>query len=132
MKTARDEGGGGYHPLHWLQHSYLQLGRVDNAAKTLAIIENDAKSITSSYNRNHLAMCRATMLVETRGSGPATIMEPVDARAFPHNIPSPATRFAVGLENIRRKDITSARRALDSIRSRAASMKGPDPRISPP
>src|SRR5687768_5510178 len=79
MKTARDEGVGGYHPLHWLQYAYLQIGRDDEAAKLLAVIEEDAKTITSSYNRGHLAACRATMLVETRGKGPASMMLPVDA-----------------------------------------------------
>src|SRR5215207_115214 len=63
MKTARDEGVGGYHPLHWLEHAYMQIGRDDEAAKLLAIVEDDAKTNTSQINRTYLALCRATMLV---------------------------------------------------------------------
>ena len=123
MKTARDAGQGGYHPLHWLEHSYLQLGRFDDASKTLAIIENDAKGNSSSYNRTHLAMCRATMLVETRGSGPASIMEQVDASGISTQGYFVGHDLAIGLEYVRRNEIAAARRSLDSIRTRAASMK---------
>ncbi|MEQ1764663.1 MAG: hypothetical protein ABL984_16155, partial [Pyrinomonadaceae bacterium] len=72
MKTARDSGGGGYHALHWLQHGYLQLGKVEDATRTLAIIEDDNKRIATGYARTHLAMCRATMLVETQRAEPAS------------------------------------------------------------
>ncbi len=118
MKTARDGGTGGYHPLHWLQHSYLQLGKFDDAAKTLAIIEDDTKRTPSNYARTHLAMCRATMLVEERGTGPASIMEPVDSSGI-NSIASFSNHdLAIGLEFVRRKDLDSARRSLAAMRSR--------------
>lgn len=124
MITARNEGAGGYHPLHWLLHSYLQLGRIDDAAKILAIIEDDAKTIFTPYNRTHLAMSRATMLVETRGGGPASIMETVDSAGIFAQSAFVGHDLAIGLEYIRRKDNSAARRSLESIRSRTAVIKG--------
>jgi tetratricopeptide (TPR) repeat protein len=121
MKTARDEGNGGYHPLHWLQHSYLQIGRDDEAAKVLAIIEEDAKTITSSYNRTHLAMCRATMLVETRGKGPASMMTPVDANGIRSIGAFSNHDLAIGLEYVRRNDLPLAKKTLETLRARSAT-----------
>ncbi len=123
MKTARDEGSGGYHPLHWLQHAYLQLGRTEDAAKLVAIVEDDLTRNPSPYARTHLAMCRATMIVETRGSG-ASIMEPVDATGISSQSVFVGHDLVIGLEHARRKDVPAARRMLDSIRSRSATMKG--------
>jgi outer membrane protein assembly factor BamD (BamD/ComL family) len=122
MKTARDQGTGGYHPLHWLEHSYLQLGRNDDAAKALAIIEDDAKTITSPYNRVHLAMCRATLLVENRGAGPSSLMEPVNSTGVRATLPFAGHDMAIGLDYVRRKDLAAARGALERIRQRNAAM----------
>jgi tetratricopeptide (TPR) repeat protein len=121
MKTARDAGVGGYHPLHWLEHSYLQLGRDDEATKVLAIIEEDAKTNTSPYNRTHLAMCRATMLVETRGKGPASMMTPVDTSGIRSFGAFANHDLAMGLEYVRRNDVPEAKRTLASLRTRNAS-----------
>ena len=123
MKTARDEGGGGYHPLHWLEHSYLQLGRTDEAAKLVAIVEDDLKKKSSASARTHLAVCRATFLVETNGAGPDSMMEPVDSSGMNARSTFANHDLAIGLEFVRRKDLASARQKLDSIRSRIASMK---------
>jgi tetratricopeptide (TPR) repeat protein len=123
MKTARDEGTGGYHALHWLQHSYLQLGRDDEAAKLVALIEEDAKTNTSSYNRTHLAMCRATMLVETRGKGPASMMTTVDAGSVRSIAAFTNHDLAIGLEYVRRNDLAQARTTLDALRARNAGAK---------
>lgn len=121
MKTARDEGTGGYHPLHWLEHSYLQVGRDDEAAKLLAVIEEDAKTITSPYNRTYLAICRATMLVETRGKGPASMMLPVDAAGIKSFGAFANHDLAIGLEFVRRNDLAEAKRMLDALRARTAA-----------
>lgn len=43
MKTARDQEAGGYHPLHWLEHAYLQVGREDDAAALVKIVEADVE-----------------------------------------------------------------------------------------
>ncbi len=119
MKTARDGGSGGYHALHWLMHSYLQVGQVDEAAKLLAIIENDAKTTTSPYNRLHLALCRATMLVETEGKGPASMMTPVDSSGIADSRAFAGHDLAIGLEFVRRNDLAGARKMLEQLRARA-------------
>jgi tetratricopeptide (TPR) repeat protein len=122
MKTARDEGGGGYHPLHWLEHSYLQLGRTDDAAKLVAMVEEDLKKTSSAYARTHLAMCRATFLVETRGAGPESMMRAVDASGISSQGVFAGHDMAIGLEYVRRKDVAGAARMLDSIRAKIVSM----------
>jgi tetratricopeptide (TPR) repeat protein len=121
MKTARAEGNGGYHPLHWLLYSYLQVGRIDEATKLLGVIEEDSKTITSAYNRNHLAMCQAMMLVETRGSGPASLMTLVDTSGARSFSTSSNLDLATGLEYVRRNDLVKARGALETLRTRIAS-----------
>jgi tetratricopeptide (TPR) repeat protein len=118
MKTARDEATGGYHALHWLQHSYLQIGREDEAAKLLAVIEEDAKTNTSPYNRTHLALCRATMLVETRGKGPATMMSAVETSGIRSFSVFANHDLAIGLEHVRRNELADAKRVLGGIRAR--------------
>ena len=123
MKTARDEGGGGYHPLHWLEHSYLQLGRTDEAAKLVAMVEDDLKKTSSPSARANLAMCRATFLVETLGAGPDSMMQLVDPSGMNMRSAFANHDLAIGLEFVRRNDLSSARQKLDSIRSRIASMQ---------
>lgn len=121
MKTARDEGTGGYHPMHWLIHGYLQLGRADDAAKLLAVIENDAKTNSSAYTKTHLAMCRATMLVETEGKGPASMMFPVDPAGVKAFAVFANHDMAIGLEYVRRNELGEARRILESLRAKIAA-----------
>lgn len=121
MKTARDEGGGGYHPLYWLIHAYLQIGRDDEAAKLLAVVENDARTNSSPANTTHLALSRATMLVETKGKGPASMMTPVDSAGLRSFGPFANLDMAMGLEFVRRGDLTEARRMLETLRSRNAA-----------
>lgn len=123
MKTARDSGAGGYHPLHWLQHGYLQLGKIDDAARTLATIEEDNKRAPTNYARTHLAMCRATMLVETRGAGPASTMEPVSSTGINSISAFSNHDVAIGLEFVRRKDAASARQSLASLRNRSEAAR---------
>lgn len=118
MKTARDEGTGGYHPLHWLLHSHLQLGRDDEAAKLLSVIENDAKTNSSPYTRTHLSMCRATMLVETKGKAPSSITVPVDGTGMRSFTTFSNHDMAIGLEYVRRNDLAEARRVLEMLRIR--------------
>ena len=116
MKTARDEGGGGYHPLHWLMYSYLQVGRFEDAAKLLGVIEEDSKTITSAYNRNHLAMCQATMLVEMQGNAPSWLMTVVDTSGMASFNAVSNHDLAVGLEYVRRNDLAKATGMLNKLR----------------
>jgi tetratricopeptide (TPR) repeat protein len=123
MKTARDEGVGGYHPLFWLVHAYLQLGRTDDAAKLIATVEEDLKLTSSNTARRHLSMARATFLVETRGAGPESIMQPVDSEGMMSKGVFAGHDLAIGLEYIRRKDLAGAGRMLDAVRAKSSSMK---------
>ncbi|HEX6125648.1 MAG TPA: tetratricopeptide repeat protein [Pyrinomonadaceae bacterium] len=123
MKTARDEGAGGYHPLHWLVHAYLQLGRDDEAAKLIAIVEDDMTLKPSAYARTHLAMTRATYLVEARGVGPESLMQPVAYDEMVYSAAFANHDLAVALEHVRKKDLSAAGQTLDSVRARNAAMK---------
>ncbi len=123
MKTARDAGSGGYHPLHWLVHAYPQLGRDEEAFKLLAIVEEDVKKNPSPYARTHLAMVRATLLVETPRKGPASLIEPVDTSGITMLGSFSGHDLAIGLDHVRRKDLTSAHRTLASLKNRTAGKK---------
>lgn len=111
MKTARDGGQGGYHPLHWLEHGYLQLGKTDEAAKLVAIVESDLKEKQTQSARNNLAMCRATWLVETRGRDLPAVLELIESGKYA------GFEMARGLEYIRRNDIARAREAMDRLKA---------------
>jgi tetratricopeptide (TPR) repeat protein len=110
MKTARDGGQGGYHPLHWLEHGYLQLGNTGEAAKLVAIVETDLKEKQTRSARNNLAMCRATWLVETRGKELPSMLEPIEGAKHA------GFEMARGLEYVRRNDIAAARHAIQRIK----------------
>lgn len=123
MKTARDAGSGGYHPLFWLIHAYLQQGRTDEAMKLVTILEDDIKKSPTVVARVHLAMSRASMLVETRGTGPSSLFEPIDPAGITSLNSLAGHDLASGLEYVRRKDLPAARGLLSSIRSRNEKMK---------
>lgn len=123
MKTARDAGQGGYHPLHWLQHAYLQIGRVSDAAKLVSIVEEDIKTTPSAYARTHLAMTRATFLVEAGPEAPATMIQPVDGSGVASQVVFANHDLAIGLEHLRRNEARSAGQMLEAIRQKADSMR---------
>ncbi|MGH9870005.1 MAG: hypothetical protein ACREAA_17805 [Candidatus Polarisedimenticolia bacterium] len=56
-----------YHALHWLQYSYLQLGRFDEARSLLDRMTGFARESGSPRARWHLAAMRAAWVVETGG-----------------------------------------------------------------
>ena len=111
MKTARDSGQSGYHPLHWLEHGYLQLGKEDEAAKLVAIVEADLKTKQTQSARKNLAMCRATWLVETNGKELEGMLDPIEGAKYA------GFEMARGLEYVRRNDLPRAREALDKLKS---------------
>lgn len=111
LKTARDQEMGGYHPLHWLEHGYLQVGEDEKAASLVSILESDVAKNPTKGARAHLAMARATWLVETRGRGPATMAERVDHSAMGSIVGFTAHDFARGLAAIERKELDQARAA---------------------
>jgi tetratricopeptide (TPR) repeat protein len=118
MKTARDQNAGGYHPLHWLQHAYLQIGRNEDAARLVAVMEEDVRRRPTEGARSHLAMVRATWLVETRGAGAASMREPVDSSGITAVGPFAGLDLARGLAAVERGDLTAARQALGDLRGR--------------
>ena len=120
MKTARDAGSGGYHPLHWLVHAYPQIGREDEAFKLLAIVEDDVKTKPSPVSKTHLAMCRTTLLVELRGKGPSSLLEPVDSSGITMLSAFAAHDLAIGLDQVRRGDLEAARRSMVRLKERSA------------
>lgn len=65
MRTARDAGAGGYHPLHWLAYAYLQQGRRDEAAALVQTVMDDVAAEPTVTSRAYLAALCATWLVET-------------------------------------------------------------------
>jgi tetratricopeptide (TPR) repeat protein len=125
MATARANGPGGYHPLHWLVHSYLQQGNEAEAAKLIAVIEDDARQAATPdpQTRTHLAMCRATWLVEADNPGPAAMMEPVDTTGITWIGGFAGHDLAIGLEYLRRKEGAKAGEALTRLRGRIEAGK---------
>lgn len=125
MKTARDQNMGGYHPLHWLEHAYLQVGRNDEAARLVAVMEEDVQKNPTASARSHLATTRATWLVETRGAGPNSMMQPVDTSGIAAALgPFARHDLAQGLAAIERKNLAAARQALTELRRRIEAAQG--------
>lgn len=125
MKSARANGPGGYHPLHWLEHGYLQLGDEAEAAKLVAIVEDDAKKTDPIPNqtRAHLAMCRATWLIEADSPGPASMMQTVDPGKIASIGPFVGHDLAIGLAQVRNKDLAAARQTLQHLGARIQAGK---------
>lgn len=125
MKTARDAGVGGYHPLHWLVHSYLQLGRDADAAKLIALVEGDMQKHTppSAGVRSTLAMCRATWLVEASHPETMLALDPVDTTGITAIVEFVGLDLAIGLTHLRQKEIAGAKRDLERLRQRIATGK---------
>jgi hypothetical protein len=68
-------------------------------------------------------MARATMLVETQGKGPASMMTAVDADGLRSLGPFANHYLAMGLEHVRRNDLPGARQMLELMRTRNSSSK---------
>ncbi|HXV74729.1 MAG TPA: hypothetical protein VD788_00290, partial [Candidatus Polarisedimenticolaceae bacterium] len=56
-----------YHSLHWLEYSFLQLGRFDDAWRTLTAMRDYATESGSARALWHHAAMRAAWIVETGG-----------------------------------------------------------------
>lgn len=123
MKTARDQGNEGYHALHWLEHAWLQLGRRDDAAALVTLLENDLQRKPTQSARAHLAMVRATWLVETRGADMATMGGPVDSADIVSIAPFAALDAARGLAFVEHGDLAGARASLAGLRARMAGAR---------
>jgi len=118
MKTARDRGAGGYHPLHWLEYAYLQEGRREDAARLVSTIEADVARDPAPSARIHLAAARATWLVETRGAGGPSYREPVDASGIAALTGFADHALARGLIALESGDRPAAAAALAELQER--------------
>jgi tetratricopeptide (TPR) repeat protein len=88
----------GFHALLWLEYSYLQQGRQQEARAVLDQIEKAAAESGSVRTRSHLALARAAWLVETRKwteARPAVNPEGLGADA------TAADLFALGMAAVR-------------------------------
>jgi tetratricopeptide (TPR) repeat protein len=88
----------GFHALLWLEYSYLQQGRQQEARTVLDQIEKAAAESGSVRTRSHMALARAAWLVETRKwteARPAVNPEGLGADA------TAADLFALGMAAVR-------------------------------
>lgn len=125
LKTARDQGHGGYHALHWLMYAYLQQDRRDEAAALLAMVADDVRRKPDKDNRSALAAARATWLFETKGAGaPQQLRAALDSSGIRSIAAFASYDFARGAVAAGNGDLDSARDALQSLRSRIDANRG--------
>lgn len=124
LKTARDQGYGGYHALHWLMYAYLQEGRRDEAATLLALVADDVRRKPNKDNRSALASARATWLFETDGAAASQLRAALDSDGIRSIASFASYDFARGAVAAGAGDLDSARAALLSLRGRIDANRG--------
>jgi tetratricopeptide (TPR) repeat protein len=122
MKTARDKGQGGYHPLHWLEYAYLQQGQPELAAPLVALVADDVKRHPTPMARIHLAMTRATWLVETGRND--DVGDPVDRSGIASIGGFADLAFARGLVAANATDLPGASAALGELKEMIETGRG--------
>lgn len=115
MSTARAKGAGGYHPLHWLEYAYLQIGKPEKAAPLVATVAADVAKDPTPMARLHLAMTRATWLVETEGAGGPAYREPVDRTGIASIGAFAELALARGLAQAGAGEVDAARASLAEL-----------------
>jgi Tfp pilus assembly protein PilF len=114
LDRARRKGLGAgshsHHALSWLEYADLQLGRFDDARRTLTTMQQDQKESPSSETTNYLGGMRAAWIVET---GRCT----EDVMAMGSALGSPGARelFVQGSCSLARKDRAGAEAALAAM-----------------
>lgn len=124
MKTARDQGTGGYHALLWLAYAYLQEGRRDDAANLLALVADDVGRTPDKDNRSTLAAVRATWLIETNGAEQPGLWASPDSRGIRSIAAFAVYDFAAGVVAAGEGDLATAGLALQSLRNRIDANRG--------
>ena len=107
-----------YHALQWLEYSYLQLGRFDQARKLLDDMERYARESGSPRARWYHAYMRAAWVVETGQDAPGGhgAESPDDgARLLDH--------FATAWAAAERSDLDAARTAYDELKAVVAEIE---------
>ncbi|HUF18514.1 MAG TPA: hypothetical protein VMS12_10780, partial [Thermoanaerobaculia bacterium] len=117
LHTAHQQGSSGYHPLHWLQYAHLQKGHLDEAKKLMDLIESDVADEATPYGRVHLAMMRATWLVETGYAPLPKSREPVERGREKLIGPFAGHHMALGMAALKEGDQEGAGDALSSLRA---------------
>lgn len=107
-----------YHALWWLQYAYLQQGRINDARKMLAIIEQDAKESNRGGAQYHLANMRAHDLIETEEwDAPAARIEvKTDGLRIGTDF---ADKFTIGFAASKNGDLKAAKQMLSAMKERS-------------
>jgi tetratricopeptide (TPR) repeat protein len=125
-KVARDQGGGGYHPLAWLEYAYLQQGRAEPAAQLVDLVEQDVARNGKRESRANLAYVRAIWLAEAPDADRSrpTALDPVDDSGLASLAPFAVHDFTAGLAHARAKREPDALGALQRLRARIERARG--------
>jgi tetratricopeptide (TPR) repeat protein len=100
-----------YHALHWLEYSYLQLGKFDEARARLDEMTKAALESRSPRALWHHAQMRATWIVETRGREAPDAITPDKTQVAA----AAADLFATGYAAFLRGRLDEAAKAAEQI-----------------
>ena len=123
LATARAEGGGGYHPLEWLNYAYLQEGRMEEAAELVKLVEQDLAAKPTRGSRSTLAGLRATWLVETGAAPGVEAWADVDSSGIASTGAFGLHDFARGIFAARIGQFDVAAINLAQLRARTAAAR---------
>jgi len=124
LKTARDAGHGGYHPLVWLAYAYLQEGRRDDALPLIGLVAADVARSPGESNRASLAYARAIWLVETGGADAPGAWDSVASEGIVSILEFAANDFARGIVAAGQGHLEEARAAHQQLQQRVAAARG--------
>jgi hypothetical protein len=125
-KIAREQGGGGYHPLAWLEYAYLQQGRAEPAAQLVDLVERDVAGAGKRESRANLAYVRAIWLADAPDADRSrpTALDPVDDSGLASLAPFAVHDFTAGLAHALAKREPEALGALQRLRARTERARG--------
>jgi tetratricopeptide (TPR) repeat protein len=118
LATARSQGQDGYHPLEWLAYAYLQQGPQAEAAKLVAIVEQDLAKGPTQRNRSSLAYLRAMWIAETGGAADVNAWPDVSEAGIASIYPFTAQDFMRGIAAARQGRFAEATRYVVRLRER--------------
>jgi tetratricopeptide (TPR) repeat protein len=105
-----------FHTLSWLQYAYLQEGKFDEAAKTVATARAVAEKDESPRVRDGYASMKARQIIETeKWEKLALSSGPVKDGGAPGYDGSAAYVFAAGFGAAHLNDLATAKRALEIL-----------------